>query len=69
VLWISFERNDSNKFGITFKASQAKKYNILIRIINQIIQKFINLSPRVFERFWCFYVGGASEVVWKGVKL
>jgi SAM-dependent methyltransferase len=33
------------------------------------IQWLIDLSPRVFERFWCYYVGGAYEVNYEGIKL
>jgi len=34
----------------------------LVKIAVSIIQFFIDLSPRVFERFWAYYVGGAAEV-------
>jgi SAM-dependent methyltransferase len=34
-----------------------------------IIQKLIDLSPRIFEHFWCFWVGGASEVMYYGEKI
>jgi SAM-dependent methyltransferase len=33
------------------------------------IQWLIDLSPRVFERFWAFYVGGAYEVQYEGIKI
>jgi SAM-dependent methyltransferase len=32
------------------------------------IQWLIDLSPRFFERVWCYYVGGATEVRWMGIK-
>jgi len=34
-----------------------------------VISFIINLCPQLFERFWHPLVGGASEVVWKGVKI
>ena len=34
-----------------------------------IVQWLIDLSPALFERFWCFYAGGAEEVVFKLEKL
>jgi len=33
------------------------------------IQWFIDLSPRAFERFWGYLVGGAVEVMWRGTKI
>ena len=33
------------------------------------IQFLIDLSPRLFERFWCYYVGGATQVEWIGRKI
>jgi len=33
------------------------------------IQWLIDLSPRVFERFWWAYVGGAYEIQWTGKKI
>lgn len=42
---------------------------IIIIILNPIISFFINLYPQVFENFWCYWIGGAREVIWKGIKL
>ena len=33
------------------------------------IQWLIDLSPRLFERVWAYYVGGATEVMWRGLKI
>lgn len=33
-----------------------------------IIQFIIDLSPIIFERFWCYWVGGADEIIWRGRK-
>lgn len=38
-------------------------------ILDKTINRLIKISPRMFERFWYFLVGGASEVVWKGIKI
>ena len=34
-----------------------------------LIQAFINLSPLFFERFWCYWVGGADELVYRAKKI
>jgi SAM-dependent methyltransferase len=34
-----------------------------------IIQPLINLSPSLFENFWGYWVGGAYEIIWKGIKI
>lgn len=36
--------------------------NRLIKAFVLVVQFFIDLSPRFFERFWCYYVGGAAEI-------
>ncbi|MBI3576824.1 class I SAM-dependent methyltransferase [Candidatus Gottesmanbacteria bacterium] len=43
--------------------------NVLERAISMPIQFLIDLAPRFFERIWCYYVGGAAEVQWKGLKV
>jgi len=43
--------------------------NPLERLLAYPIQFLINQAPRFFERIWCYYVGGATEVQWKGIKL
>lgn len=43
------------------------KWGILL--LNPIINFFIRLSPQVFENFWCYWVGGAKEVIWIGEKI
>lgn len=42
---------------------------IFMMTLSAIIQPLINLSPPFFERMWCNYVGGADEIIWKGVKV
>jgi len=34
----------------------------LIKIFVSVVQFLIDLSPEIFERFWCYYVGGAAEI-------
>lgn len=36
--------------------------NWFIKLAVRIVQFFIDLSPEIFERFWCYWVGGAAEV-------
>jgi len=45
------------------------RLRMIIRPIDKVISWLINLGPRWFERFWWPLVGGASEVVWEGVKV
>jgi len=33
-----------------------------------IFQFFIDLSPTLFERFWCYWIGGADEIIYRGRK-
>ena len=44
-------------------------YRPFLRPLDFIISGMINFSHRMFERFWWPLVGGASEVIWKGIKL
>lgn len=75
VLWMGFPRNNKNSYGIEFEVEvddyKGKKlmYYILAKPFERLIQWMINQSISLFERGWCYYVGGASEVVWKGIKL
>jgi SAM-dependent methyltransferase len=41
----------------------------IIYPMNFIINRLIKLSPQVFENGWCYWVGGAKEVYWRGKKL
>ena len=41
----------------------------IIYPMKMIIQPLINLSPRVFENGWCYWVGGAREVLFIGRKV
>lgn len=41
----------------------------IIVMVNPIINFLINLSPPIFENLWWPWVGGAREVIWKGVKI
>lgn len=36
--------------------------NWFIKIGVRLVQFLIDLSPLIFERFWCYWVGGAAEV-------
>jgi SAM-dependent methyltransferase len=41
----------------------------VILTVNPIINFLIRLSPRIFENTWVYWIGGAREVIWKGVKV
>jgi len=38
------------------------KHNILLRTINNILNFLANLNQHFCERFWCYFVGGFSEI-------
>jgi len=40
-----------------------------IKIIAPFINWLISLSPRIFENVWCYWIGGAREVIWTGIKI
>lgn len=42
---------------------------VILYPMSFIIDSLIRLSPRVFENLWCYWVGGAREVEWKGIKV
>ena len=42
---------------------------IAVKILNPIINKLIAISPRIFENVWCYWIGGARECIWTGVKI
>jgi SAM-dependent methyltransferase len=69
VIWLGLPRNKRHKY-ITFAVEHKEPlaYQI-IRKLFFFVQPMIDASPFLFERGWCFYVGGAHEIVWKGIKI
>lgn len=49
--------------GVYEKNIHPNKRPLLLRPIVRLLNMLINLSPIAFERFWCYWVGGACEVV------
>lgn len=45
-----------------FRYSLGKRSILILRFFNYLISYIANLSPRVAERFWCYYVGGFEEI-------
>ena len=41
----------------------------LLRPFSFIFQFCIDLSPTLFERFWCYWIGGADEIIYRGKKV
>jgi len=73
IRWWGYPRNRKHPY-VTFTVENKASshpiiYMFLIRPISFIIQSLINLNPNLFERIWCYYVGGADEVVYKGIKI
>ena len=48
--------------GVYAKYIHPNQCNIFLKPIVRTINFLIKLSPIFFERFWCYYVGGATEV-------
>ena len=49
--------------GVYEKYIHKNQCQLLFRPIVRLINFMIRLSPIVFERFWCYWVGGACEIV------
>ncbi|MDD5731928.1 MAG: class I SAM-dependent methyltransferase [Patescibacteria group bacterium] len=49
--------------GIYEKYIHRNRCNIFLRPIIRTINFFIKVSPTFFERIWCYWVGGAMEIV------
>ena len=49
--------------GIYEKYIHPNKCPLVIRPVVRLLNLLINLSPMAFERLWCYWVGGACEVV------
>lgn len=47
--------------GIYEKYIHKNRCPWIIRPIIRVIDSLINLSPLFFERFWCYWIGGATE--------
>ena len=53
---------DFYKYNTWFPHWEKKWYSPFVKLFVGTIQFFIDLSPEIFERFWCYWVGGAAEV-------
>ncbi|MFA6513918.1 MAG: methyltransferase domain-containing protein [Patescibacteria group bacterium] len=45
-----------------FRYSKGKRAYLILRFFNYLINLLANISPRITERFWCYYVGGFEEI-------
>ena len=54
--------NDFYKYNTWFPHWEKSWYAPLVKVWVNTIQFMIDLSPEIFERFWCYWVGGAAEV-------
>ena len=41
----------------------------IIKTLAPFMNWFVNISPRICENTWIYWIGGCREVVWKGIKL
>lgn len=64
----NISKKEIKYFGLYPNSGVYEKYvhhnqcNTLLKPIVRIINFLIALSPILFERFWCYWVGGAGEV-------
>lgn len=49
--------------GLYAQYIHPNKCPYIFRPIVRMMNFFINISPMAFERFWCYWVGGACEVI------
>lgn len=49
--------------GIYEKYIHQNQCPFVFRPVVRVINSLIRLSPTAFERFWCYWIGGATEVV------
>ena len=40
----------------------------IIKSLDYVLSRLANLSPKLCENLWCYWVGGFREVIWEGVK-
>ncbi|MBN1162195.1 class I SAM-dependent methyltransferase [Patescibacteria group bacterium] len=53
---------DFYKFNTWYPEWENKWFSPIVKLYVNFIQFLIDLNPDIFERFWCFWVGGAAEV-------
>jgi SAM-dependent methyltransferase len=53
---------DWYKFNTWFPHWEKTWYGPFVKLYVDVIQTLIDLNPAFFERFWCYWVGGAAEV-------
>jgi SAM-dependent methyltransferase len=41
----------------------------IIKSIDYVLTRLANLSPKICENSWCYWVGGMREVIWEGIKI
>ena len=61
ITWFRMEWTMANKVNPVFRS--------LLNPISVILNFLINANPRLFENLWCYWIGGAREVEWKGTKV
>ena len=68
IIWWIPPRRKNNRFVPYYLNKSPNVYYIIIYPLALLIQFLIDLSPKIFERFWANYVGGADEIIWRGYK-
>jgi SAM-dependent methyltransferase len=49
---------------------QVPKWQVpIIKSLDYILTRLANLSPKLCENVWVYWVGGMREVIWEGVKI
>lgn len=53
---------DWYKFNTWKPDWENKWFSPIVKVYVDFIQALIDFNPEIFERFWCYWVGGAAEV-------
>ena len=59
-------------FDMKKTESDQGKHSVMGKILkpfSSLVQFLINSSPIIFERCWCYWVGGADEIIYRGRKI
>lgn len=72
ISWLHLPYNNKHPYLKFKKEYPEENYCFMhkvARVFAYSIQKLIDKDPDTFERGWCYWVGGAHEIIWKGIKV
>ncbi|MDP8216754.1 MAG: methyltransferase domain-containing protein [Candidatus Kaelpia imicola] len=72
INWIKIPNNTKHPYmeiDRDFPMTNHKILFFISRALSPVINFLINISPVIFERVWCYWIGGAEEILWRGEKI